>query len=41
MLPLLAELFDHQAWADATMLAAIRAFPPRWMTRNCAKGCIT
>jgi uncharacterized damage-inducible protein DinB len=27
MLPLLAELFDHQAWADATMLAAVRACP--------------
>jgi uncharacterized damage-inducible protein DinB len=27
VLPLLAELFDHQAWADATLLAAIRACP--------------
>jgi uncharacterized damage-inducible protein DinB len=27
VLPLLAELFDHQAWADATMLAAVRALP--------------
>jgi uncharacterized damage-inducible protein DinB len=27
MLPLFAELFDHQAWADATMLAAVRACP--------------
>jgi len=27
VLPLLAELYDHQAWADATMLAAIRACP--------------
>jgi uncharacterized damage-inducible protein DinB len=27
MLPLIGELFDHQAWADATMLAAIRACP--------------
>jgi uncharacterized damage-inducible protein DinB len=30
MLPLLAELFDHQAWADAAMLAAIRASPAAW-----------
>jgi uncharacterized damage-inducible protein DinB len=27
VLPLLAELFDHQAWADAAILAAIRACP--------------
>jgi uncharacterized damage-inducible protein DinB len=27
VLPLLAELFNHQAWADATLLAAIRACP--------------
>lgn len=27
MLPLLSELFEHQAWADATMLAAVRACP--------------
>jgi uncharacterized damage-inducible protein DinB len=27
MLPLFSELFDHQAWADATILAAIRACP--------------
>jgi uncharacterized damage-inducible protein DinB len=27
MRPLLADLFDHQAWADATMLAAIRSCP--------------
>jgi uncharacterized damage-inducible protein DinB len=27
MLPLFGELFEHQAWADATMLAAVRAFP--------------
>lgn len=27
VLPLLAELYDHQAWADATMLASIRACP--------------
>src|SRR5665213_1764192 len=27
MAALLTELFDHQAWADATILAAIRACP--------------
>jgi uncharacterized damage-inducible protein DinB len=27
MLPLLDELFHHQAWADATMLGAVRACP--------------
>ncbi len=30
MLPLLAELFEHQAWADATLLMAIRACPAAW-----------
>jgi uncharacterized damage-inducible protein DinB len=30
VLPLFAELFEHQAWADATMLAAIRAHPAAW-----------
>jgi uncharacterized damage-inducible protein DinB len=30
VLPLLAELFEHQAWADATMLMAIRACPTAW-----------
>ncbi len=29
VLPLLAELFDHQAWADATLLEAVRACPDR------------
>jgi uncharacterized damage-inducible protein DinB len=27
MLSLIGELFDHQAWADATLLAAVRAHP--------------
>lgn len=27
VLPLLAELFDHQAWADAALLEAVRACP--------------
>jgi uncharacterized damage-inducible protein DinB len=27
MLPLIGELFGHQAWADATMLAVVRAHP--------------
>src|ERR1700728_2677709 len=27
VLPLLSELFDHQAWADASMLGAVRACP--------------
>ncbi len=27
VLPLLAELFDHQAWADSAILAAVRACP--------------
>jgi uncharacterized damage-inducible protein DinB len=27
MLPLLGELFDHQAWSDATLLTAVRACP--------------
>src|SRR6202050_3010265 len=27
MLPLMAELFEHQAWADAAIIGAVRACP--------------
>jgi uncharacterized damage-inducible protein DinB len=30
MVPLMGELFDHQAWADAAILGAVRACPGAW-----------
>lgn len=30
MLPILRELFQHQAWADAALLRAVREYPEAW-----------